>query len=56
MSSNLSFSARHLGDLGNVVSDPRGRVLMDWYAPSNLMLDGEHSIVNRSIVVTIYLP
>lgn len=42
--------ARHLGDLGNLRADQRGRAQLD-YIDANLSLGGPDSIVGRAIIV-----
>lgn len=41
---------RHMGDLGNVVADENGVAVLDVVDPV-LELDGEHSIMARSVVI-----
>lgn len=41
---------RHVGDLGNVVADGNGVVDMEWI-DATIQLNGEHSIIGRSVVV-----
>lgn len=41
---------RHIGDLGNIVANENGRVHLDYIDPV-LRLDGEHSIVGKSVIV-----
>lgn len=41
---------RHVGDLGNIVADENGVAVLDVVDP-HPALDGEHSIIGRSVVV-----
>jgi Cu-Zn family superoxide dismutase len=48
--SSSSSSVRHVGDLGNVIADASGVVHLNILNPL-MSLQGEHSIVGRSIVI-----
>lgn len=43
-------SNRHMGDLGNIVANKEGQAEID-YVDSQLSLEGEHTIVGRSVIV-----
>ena len=46
-------SVRHVGDLGNIRSDERGNIDAEYTYPY-VSLVGEHSIIGRSLVVSIF--
>ena len=41
---------RHMGDLGNLSANTQGVATLDYVDPA-LRLDGEHSIVGKSVIV-----
>jgi len=42
--------SRHMGDLGNIEADETGKAHMDYIDPM-LTLEGEHSIIGRSVIL-----